>query len=54
MRKPYQEPTLTRFGEFRDLTQNAGKTVVGFDAHPQHGETMCNPNPGQPGQPACS
>jgi hypothetical protein len=51
MRKPYQEPTLTRFGKFRDLTRNAGKTGWGSDLLPQHGDSTCNPN--ARGQPAC-
>jgi hypothetical protein len=58
MRRQYAEPKLTRFGEFRELTQqSAGKTVPGFDMHSSFDPTnpQCNPNanPGT-GLPGCS
>jgi hypothetical protein len=53
VRKPYEEPKLTRFGAFRDLTQQSqGKSFSASDLLAQH--EQCNPNPGAPGQSACS
>lgn len=43
----YQTPRLTRFGTFRELTQQGpiyGKSIVGDDLVPGIGMD-CNPNP---------
>jgi hypothetical protein len=52
MRRVYAEPKLKRFGAFRDLTLQTGKTRQLADLAP--GRETCNPTPGAPAAAACS
>ena len=47
----YTSPRLERFGTFRDVTLQTGKTVIGDDLVPGIGND-CNPNPNS-GPAAC-